>query len=190
MNPHRITCVVLSLSLALLAGVTPVSGKSDEKKRDEIRKTRDETLAELYKAKPGTQDSIKRAAGYAVFSNVSFTLGFSAGGGSGVVVDDKGKETFMKMGTAGVALGLGVKDFRAVFIFYDKEKLNDFIEKGWDFSGEADAAAKSEGKGGAAGASGEATKGVEMYQFTKAGLALSASLNGTKYWKDKDLNDE
>jgi hypothetical protein len=29
----------------------------------------------------------------------------------------------MKMGSAGIGLGLGVKDFRAVFVFHDKEKL-------------------------------------------------------------------
>lgn len=190
MTPSRITPALLSAFLALSIGATSAFAASDKEKRAKIRETRDATLAELYAAKPETKDSIKRAAGYAVFSNVSFSLGFSAGGGSGVVVDENGKETFMKMGTAGVGLGLGVKDFRAVFIFYSKEKLHDFIEKGWDFSGEADASAKSGDKGGAANAAGNAGSGVELYQFTKAGLALSASLNGTKYWKDDDLNDQ
>ena len=31
--------------------------------------------------------------------------------------------------------------------------------------------------------------GVELYQLTKNGLALQATLQGTKYWKDRDLND-
>lgn len=30
--------------------------------------------------------------------------------------------------------------------------------------------------------------GVEVYQITKNGLALQATLQGTKYWKDRDLN--
>ena len=29
---------------------------------------------------------------------------------------------------------------------------------------------------------------VEIYQITKNGLALQATLQGTKYWRDKDLN--
>ena len=73
-------------------------------------------------------------------------------GGRGIVVTPgtfKDRETFMKMGSAGLGLGLGVKDFRAVFIFYDKAKLLDFLDKGWDFSGQADAAAKSDDKGAA-----------------------------------------
>jgi lipid-binding SYLF domain-containing protein len=38
---------------------------------------------------------------------------------------------------------MGVKDFRVVFIFKNKRVLKDFIEKGWEFGGQADAAAKS-----------------------------------------------
>ena len=112
-------------------------------------------------------------------------------GGSGIVVRDGmfgDTETFMKMGSAGIGLGLGVKDFRAIFIFSDKERLSDFIDKGWDFSGQADAAAKSDDKGAALAGAHTVVPGVEVYQITKNGLALQATLQGTKYWKDKDLN--
>ena len=30
--------------------------------------------------------------------------------------------------------------------------------------------------------------GVQIYQMTEAGLALQATLQGTKYWKDDELN--
>ena len=33
-----------------------------------------------------------------------------------------------------------------------------------------------------------AIPGVDIFQITKNGLALQATLQGTKYWKDKDLN--
>ena len=53
-----------------------------------------------------------------------------------------------------------------------------------------DAAAKTGDKGGAA--SGTATvkniQGMEIYQFTKHGLALQATVQGTKYWRDDKLN--
>jgi hypothetical protein len=29
---------------------------------------------------------------------------------------------------------------------------------------------------------------MEVYQLTKNGLALQATVQGTKYWKDKELN--
>lgn len=108
-------------------------------------------------------------------------------GGHGVVVKKgllRDTETYMKMGSAG--FGLGVKDFRAVFVFFDKAKLQAFVEKGWDFSAQADAAAKSDDKGAAAALAGTALPGVDVYQITKNGFALQATLQGTKYWKDSD----
>jgi lipid-binding SYLF domain-containing protein len=112
----------------------------------------------------------------------------SFAGGMGVVEDEDGKRTYMKMASAGLGLGLGVKDFRGIFIFHDADKMKFFIDKGWDFSAQADAAAKSAEKGGQYGAAANIVEGVEIIQITKNGLALQATLQGTKYWRDKDLN--
>jgi lipid-binding SYLF domain-containing protein len=167
--------------------------KSDtDTQRTEIREMRDSVLADLYKLHPDAKAKIAKAEGYAVFSNVGVNVIFASfAGGKGLVVTTgtfKDQETFMKMGSAGLGLGLGVKDFRAVFIFHDKDKLRAFLDKGWDFSGQADAAAKSDNKGGAVAAAETVIPGVEIFQITKNGLALQATLQGTKYWKDKDLN--
>jgi len=185
--PFAILC-----ALTLLP-VTSLQAKGDaDHERAKIRAMRDEVLKELYQHKPELKSRINKAEGYAVFSNVGVNLLIASfAGGHGIVVEDgvfKDTETFMKMGSAGLGLGLGVKDFRAVFVFTDKAKLRDFIDKGWDFSGQVDAAAKSDSKGGAIGGSGSALPGVEVYQLTKNGLALQATLQGTKYWKDKELN--
>jgi len=187
----------LSLLLALATGLCPAPTRAYAKgdadtQRTEVREMRDKVLEELYQLHPDAKAKLKHAAGYAVFSNVGINLVLASfAGGHGVVVASgpfKDKETFMKMGSAGIGLGLGVKDFRAVFIFSDKDKLTDFIEKGWDFSGQADAAAKSDKKGAALAGAETVIPGVEIYQITKNGLALQATLQGTKYWKDKDLN--
>lgn len=163
-----------------------------DEKRTEIRKMRDDVLVELYKLHPEAKSRVKQAAGYAVFSNVGVNLIFaSVAGGRGLVIQSgflSDTETFMKMGSAGLGLGLGVKDFRAVFIFHDKAKLRNFVEKGWDFSGQVDAAAKSDDKGAALTGAATVIPGVEVFQITKNGIALQATLQGTKYWKDKDLN--
>ena len=94
----------------------------------------------------------------------------------------------MKMRSVGVGLGIGVKDVRAVFIFKNKRVLNEFVEKGWEFGGQADAAAKSGDKGAAVGGEAYVETGIAIYQLTEAGVALQATIAGTKYWKDKDLN--
>ena len=124
-----------------------------------------------------------------MFSNANINLLFaSVGGGYGVAENKRLKKTvYMKMGEAGLGLGLGVKDFRAVFIFKNQESLEAFIDNGWEFGGHVDAAAKAGDKGAAVG--GEAMlNGVTIYQITESGLALQATLKGTKYWKDTDLN--
>lgn len=189
--PSRLALLLLLAPAFVCAPLQAAKGTPDEK-RAAVRKMRDEVLTELYKLHPDAKAKIKKAAGYAVFSNVGVNLIFaSVAGGSGIVVKNgflSDDEVYMKMGSAGIGIGLGVKDFRAVFVFHEKEKLTTFIEKGWDFSGQADAAAKSDDKGLAVAGAGTVIPGVEVYQITKNGLALQATLQGTKYWKDKDLN--
>lgn len=147
-----------------------------------------ETLADLYKVKGLARAEIAAAPGYAVFSNANVNILFASfGGGYGVVQTRKGRQTFMKMGEAGIGLGLGLKDFRAIFIFHDQATLERFISSGWEFGGHADAAAKASDKGAAVG--GEAlVDGITIYQLTQSGLALQATVKGTKYWKDDELN--
>lgn len=148
----------------------------------------EKTLSDLYKVKPQAKSEVAAAPGYAVFSNVNVNVIFaSLGGGYGVVNDKAGKRTYMKMAEAGIGLGLGVKDFRAVFIFHDRATMDKFISSGWEFGAHADAAAKASDKGAAVG--GEALiDGITIYQLTESGLALQATVKGTKYWKDDELN--
>ena len=88
----------------------------------------------------------------------------------------------------GAGLGIGARDFRAILVFHTDEVLKRFVESGWEFGGEADAAAKTSERGGEASGAASATKEMTIYQFTKQGLAVSATVSGTKYWKDGDLN--
>lgn len=166
------------------------SKKKTAKRKAKIMKMHDEVLRDLYKEESKAKSILNKGYGYAVFSNVGVNVILvSAGGGKGVAINRKtGKRTYMKMGSAGVGLGLGIKDFRAVFIFHTKSAFDAFVDKGWDFSGQADAAAKSGDKGGEASGAANIGNGVTVYQMTKAGLALQATLQGTKYWKNKTLN--
>ena len=91
------------------------------------------------------------------------------------------------MGEAGLGLGIGLKDFRAVFVFHSRGALSQFVEDGWAFGVNADAAAKASEKGAAVG--GEATfDNITVYQLTESGLALQATVKGTKFWQDSELN--
>jgi len=178
-------------AMAILCGIAgPALAAPAEEQRNEIRKMRKETLARLYKIHPAAQADIQKAAGYAVFSNVGVNLIFlSAAGGSGVAHDNRnGKDTYMKMISGGIGIGLGVKDFRGVFVFGNQKVFRQFVESGWEASAQADAAAKSGEKGGAAAGAITVAPGVDLYQLTENGLALQATIQGTKYYKNDDLN--
>ena len=177
------------ITVASLTGCSRPQGVTAKSKKTFVRQMRDDTLAELYAKKPETKKMIKKAPGYAVFSDVNVTAFFlSAGNGYGLVVDNStGKETYMKMAQVGLGLGLGLKDFRAVFIFENKKALDKFVNKGWEFGGHADAAAKS-GEKGAAASGAASFQDIRIYHFTKSGIALQATIAGTKYWQDDELN--
>ncbi|APG28611.1 hypothetical protein A7E78_12605 [Syntrophotalea acetylenivorans] len=186
------TRILVSLGIVLIlsiSGCATTAGNSKAEKRQAILNMKNDVLTDLYKVKPDVRSQISKAPGYAVFSNANVYIIFaSVGGGHGVVINNRtGKQTFMKMGEVGIGLGLGVKDFRAVFVFHDTETMNRFTEKGWAFGGQADAAAKASDKGAAVG--GEAViDNITIYQLTESGLALQATVTGTKYWKDDSLN--
>lgn len=183
-----LAAIVAVMALCGIAG-SAIAASVDEQ-RNEIRKMRKETLAQLYKVHPAAKASIQKAAGYAVFSNVGVNLiFFSAAGGSGVAHDNRsGKDIYMKMISGGIGLGLGVKDFRGVFVFANHDAFKQFVESGWEASAQADAAAKSGEKGGAAAGAITVAPGVDLYQLTENGLALQATIQGTKYYQDDDLN--
>src|SRR4030042_859864 len=188
---NTIFCILLTVVLLLpFSGCGPSSNLSVTERQQIIGSMESETLARLNKEQPATRDKIKNAAGYGVFSNANVNLIFaSAGGGYGIVVDNAtGKRTYMKMALGGVGLGLGVKDYRQVLIFKSRETLNKFVESGWEFGGHADAAAKAGESGGELSGEGAIGADIEAYSMTEAGLALQATVTGTKYWKDTDLN--
>ncbi len=192
-----LTTLIATLSLAAApAHSIFTKKKSPEKQRAEIHKIEEQVLAQLREEEPAAAESIKSAAGYAVFDNTGLNLGLvSSANGKGVAYDNESeKYTYMKMYSLGGGVGLGVKSFQAVFVFHDRDALTQFIEEGWDLSAQADAAATEEtGKEDRPGVVDESVglmKGVSVYQFTDKGLALQATLQGTKYWKNDDLNEE
>ena len=184
-----------SLVIAALLGVafvaTPAQAKpTKEQMRADVRKMATQTLNRLYKVQPSAKQAVQNAAGYAVFSNFGMKI-FVAGGGSGegIAVDNRsGKETFMKMAEVQAGLGFGVKKFRVIFVFDNSKVLDDFVNQGWEFGGQATASAKVEGKGTAYQGAMSAAPGVWMYQLTDQGLAAEVTAKGTKYYKDDALN--
>jgi len=163
---------------------------SPEKQRAEIDGMATEVLSDLYREVPGSKGYIDRAAGYAVFSSLGVNvLVVSSANGKGVAhYKDSGEKVYMRMYSAGTGIGMGVKDFRLIFVFQTRQALDQFVEEGWTAGAQADAAARHGEQGDAASLAIDVSPGVKLFQLTETGLALQATIQGTKYWKNDDLN--
>jgi lipid-binding SYLF domain-containing protein len=188
MNKRKLPIVMMFAVILLVAA--PSFAETKEQKQAKVRKNANETLARLYKARPSARATINAAAGYAAFSNFGMKILLAGGGkGQGLAFDNRTqKVTYMKMLEVQAGLGMGIKKFRTIFVFETKDAMNHFINNGWEFGGQATAAAKSGDKGGSYQGAVQVMPGVWMYQLTDKGLALELTGKGTKYYKDDDLN--
>jgi lipid-binding SYLF domain-containing protein len=156
-----------------------------ESKRMKIDETAQEALNTLFAGNPKAEDLFEMSYGWAVFDNLKLAFGFSGGGGNGVAKERvSGEKTYMKMGTAGIGIGLGVNTYQVVFLFQDSRTFQNFVEKGWQAEATASAVAGESG----AEAKTDFSNGMAIYQITDKGLMAHADIAGTKYWKNKKLN--
>ena len=183
--------LILIATIWFAITVSPaIAEDKKEEKRQEIRSMAADNLERLYKVRPSVRARIESAAGYGVFSNFGMKI-FVAGTGTGkgVVVNNKtNQETFMKMVEVQAGLGFGVKKFRVIFVFEQEQALNNFVNQGWEFSGQTTAALKVQDEGASFAGAVSVSPGVWMYQLTETGLAVEITGKGTKYYKDKKLN--
>jgi lipid-binding SYLF domain-containing protein len=189
MKTIGIKSVLAATLVVALAAAAQATDNKKVKEQNEVRKMAQDTLQRLYKVDPKAQAAVQGAAGYAVFSNLGVKILVAGSGkGRGIAVNNKKKETFMKMLELQAGLGMGVKKFRVVFVFDNDKVFNSFVNSGWEFGGQATAAAKAGDKGGAMAGAVSVSDGVWMYQLTDKGLAVEITAKSTKYYKDDDLN--
>ncbi len=184
---RRLVIVALASSLVLPA---LAFAASKEDKQAEVRKAGKKALSALYQAQPSARKAVESAAGYAAFSNFGMKILLAGSGtGEGIAVNNKTKATtYMKMAELQAGLGMGVKKFQQVWVFENESALNKFITSGWQFGGQATAAAKAGDTGGAYQGAIAVAPGVWLYQLTDKGLAVEFTAKGTKYYVDNDLN--
>jgi lipid-binding SYLF domain-containing protein len=181
--------VILALSLISLGCAFPKRGATLAERRHEVMKMHDDALDELYARDPIAKEKIEAAARHGVFSNIGTNLLLvTTEGGYGVAVDHQtGERSYMKMAGAGLGIGIGAKDTRLVFIFRSEPALAAFTSGSWAAGADADAAAKVVDAGGEQSVTAK-TGDVEIYTITRNGLAVSATVSGTRFYRDGYLN--
>ena len=158
---------------------------SNEQQRQEINSNAQKVLSRLMRESKEAKEFYDNAAGYAVFDSREFAFLIKTGFGSGVAVNKITNErTYMKMASAGANIGAGVKYLQVIFVFPTETALNSFIYDGW--SADADASAVGGDDSEQVGVT--LADGTKIYQLVDTGIMLKASIGGTKYWKDPDLN--
>ena len=164
-----------------------VSGEevTPEQARSEIDQMAAAALDRLFKESAPAKQQYEQSAGYAVFDTRKFSFMITTGVGAGVAVDKKsGQRTYMKMATGGANLGAGAEFFQLIFLFPTTETMQEFVTNGWSAGSDVDAKSGKEGMGLGV----RLANGVIVHELSKSGLALSATLTGTRYWLDEKLN--
>ena len=179
-----------ALALVTLLPVGNASAASPDETRAGIRNMAQTTLNQLYSLQPSAREAIRKAAGYAVFSEISTKILFAGGGGGkGVVVNRvSGQETFMLMAMLQAGLGVGVTEFHLVWVFERESDLANFVNNGVELGADLNLQVNPGTGGGLFSGAVEVQPGVWLYQISDAGLALDLTVQGTKYFQDPNLN--
>ena len=180
-------CIALASSPATLAasGDQGLAGK-----RQAVDKMAEEALADLFREIDSAFTLYEAAYGYAVFDKFKLPL-IDSPGGLGILVEkDSGTRLYMDLGTAGIHLGHGVRQYQAVFFFATEEDLNTFRDDG--------SRAESSSRGSALDSEGEEeitfTDGVAFYyQLSDEGTVSRTGSGGAQHvgaylnWKPRSV---
>ena len=189
MRVYSLILLLVIVGLVFSACARP-KGDTPQQKRDYVLQMKDNALAKLYAQKPYARELVNQSAGYAVFSSFNTQLMvIGTGNGYGVAVDNSnGNKIFMKMAEGAVGLGVAFKDFEEVIVFNNKAVFNKFITEGWSYGAQGDAAAKYKDDGAATSAEIPLDSEIVVFQMTKDGIALRATIGASKFWIDGELN--
>ena len=143
------------------------------------------TLQRLFAESPEARERFDTTPAYAVFDSRKMSFLITTAFGSGVAVNkETGERVYMKMAEGGVNYGAGAQLYQVIFLFPTIGSYEEFINKGWDAGAGADAVAGKDDENLGL----RLPDGTSIYKLNEKGIALSATLTGTKYWKWDELN--
>jgi lipid-binding SYLF domain-containing protein len=185
--------LLMAALLVCLMTATSFAATSQEKidkERAEIDNLSVKALHNLYEKVPSAENVINNCYAYATLSNTGMKLGlFGDAHGRGLAVNNTtGEKIYMRMKELGLGIGLGIKEYDLIFVIGTEQAWKTFISGDIKFASSADASASDGQAGGAVEGASIAANGIWVYQMTKKGLSLDASIKGTKIYADKKLN--
>ena len=180
---------VAVMAMALFVGACATAPSDKASKQAEIRKATQASLEKFYKADPNLKSAVASAPGYGIFTTYGLSFIIGGAGGSGIVHNNHtGADTFMDTAQGSVGLQAGAAETDTLIIFQTTDSMQNFIDKGWGGGIGAGAQAGAGGKSVGPGGGGNVIANANYYTLTPNGLQAGVAAEGTKFWKDKDLN--
>ena len=179
----------LTVLLCLLTASTALAASVAEQ-RAQINELHDKTLAKLYEKYPHARRVINQCYAYATLSNSGVKVLFvGSSHGRGVAINRQtGERVYLRMKELSAGLGLGAKEYDLIFLLNTRDAWDNFIIGKTRFGASAEASADDGVSGGTIEGAEYVAPGVWVFQMTTKGLALEATLKGTKIYADKKLN--
>lgn len=150
----------------------PPAGKLGEKAKQEqqqaILKIRNQTIKQLYKLKLSAQAEIEASVGYGVFEINGLNAVLAESHGRGVIVDKRGRATYMQLARTDAGPGATVKPYRQVLVFRDPKRMQQFVTAGSPTDASRDVS-------------------IKVYKLDEKGASVQADWDA-RYFRDPDLN--
>lgn len=180
---------VLTVLLCMVTASTVFAASAAEQ-RAQIDELHEKTLQKLYAKYPHAQRVINECYAYATLSNSGVKVLFvgSSHGRGEAINNQTGEKVYLHMEELSAGLGLGAKEYDLIFLINTREAWDNFIIGETRFGASAEAAADDGVNGGVIEGAEYVAPGVWVFQMTTKGLALEATLKGTKIYADKKLN--
>lgn len=178
-----------TLLLCLFVTTSAFAASADEERR-QVDELSQKTLAKLYERYPGARYVIQNCYAWATLSNSGVKVLFiGSAHGRGVAVNNAlGERVYLRMKELSAGLGLGAKEYDLVFLINTREAWENFIAGKTRFAASAEAAADDGFNGGSLEGATYVAPAVWVYQMTTKGIALEATLKGTKIYRDTKLS--
>lgn len=179
----------LTVLMCLLTATT-VLAATPAQQRKQIDELCDKTLEKLYAKYPHARRVINNCYAWATLSNSGVKVLFiGSSHGRGLAYNNQtGEKVYLRMKELSAGLGLGAKEYNLIFLLNTREAWENFIAGKTRFGASAAASADDGISGGTIEGAEYVAPGVWVFQMTTKGLALEATLKGTKIYKDKKLN--
>ena len=145
-----------------------LSDKAKQEQQQAILKIRNQTIKQIYQLKPSVPKEIDASMGYGVFEVNGLNAVLAESHGRGVVVDKRGRATYMQLARTDISPKATVKPYRQVLVFRDLKRMQHFVASGSPSDASRDIS-------------------IKVYKLNEKGVSVQADW-GARYFRDPDLN--